>query len=305
MSKLSTWAKAIKTSTWVWKDSYSPGPVAHLSLLLQEIVQKPPPPKLYGYSFLFNNQTNSDLGADGYDNYQAPQFEGKALYSRRMWVSGLIEYPGDPPKVNDQILCTELVTSVRSVNNSVFVSISRNFLGSVGPVMSETRALVYTNEKYKQTEDAGQKDKGASDGTQSDEVNDIARLAESELFLAEALSSKNKGLEGPYQPLLLKFTLDQVRRYCALTYNLHKIHLDKAYCVLENLKDVVVPGPMLVLTLLYYYSTLNPEAKIQSFKYRNSEPCYVDENVKLVISENVVKFQNDGRTLCSGTITLR
>lgn len=38
---------------------------------------------------LFNNQLNTKLGSDGYDNYQAPVNEqGEQLYLRRMWARG-------------------------------------------------------------------------------------------------------------------------------------------------------------------------------------------------------------------------
>lgn len=315
MNKLvSRWAAHIKTKTWTWDDTYSVGSISHLSRLLNEIAPAKPS-KLYGYSFLFNNQTNSELGADGYDNYQAPQSEDGALFSRRMWVGGMLEYFSEPPKLNDQVKCVEKVKSVRSVGTSTFVSIARDFFVEESRVMKETRTLVYTNERFGiEKTMANEKNLIHDEKTMANEKNLTSEKAILVTKTIGLLHQLTNGIEhtstnlihsglgfGPSRRTLTFRPLD-VLRYNALSYNLHKIHYDKRYCLEENLPDIVVSGPMLVLTMLHCFSGMYPEIKIKAFKYRNSEPCYVDDVVDLVICEDLVCIEKMGRPLCRGTI---
>lgn len=271
--QVSQWANRMKSQTWIWDDTYSRGAINHLSALLNEII----PSKLkhiYGAHFIFNTQANLNLGSDGYDNYQAPMSEtGTQLFKRRMWVNGYLRWYGTGPKCNDQIRCIEKIRSARSIGSNAFVSIDRDFtLAGETPVMEEMRTLVYTNQSYTRPEVSGRADK-----------------------IENIITSKN-----------VRISLDQVMKFSSLSYNLHKIHYDAQYCHLEGLDNVVASGPLLVLILLHFFASVYPESAIRSFKYRNSEPCYIDEDVTLVLLEGVDGFdlciEKDGRKLCSGTL---
>lgn len=275
--QIAAWAKQIKSKSWIWDDVHSIGGHNHLNTLLQEIV--PTQSKnLYGTHFIFNNQSNTNLGIDGYDDYQAPMAEsGRPLFHRRMWVNGYLEYFGKGPQVNDLIRCIENVKAVRSVGSSVFVTIGRNFSGEEGkPVLRELRTLVYTNELYHKP--------------------DLDRLEP---------PSDNGILIGEQQ---FRFSLSDVMRFSSLSYNLHKIHYDVKYCQLENLENVIASGPLLAATMLRYFLSLFPQVKVKSFKYRNSEPCYIDEDLVLQVTKlganyetNIVK---DHRKLCGGIVVV-
>lgn len=274
-SQVAVWAKQIKSRSWIWPDSYSVGNVSHLQTLLRQIIPSKSD-NIYGSHFIFNNQNNSQLGLDGYDNYQAPVNEaGVALFLRRMWVSGLLEYYGDGPKINDAIICKETINSVRTVSDSVFVTIGRDFAYHNGTsVMKEVRTLIYTNEPFVKRESG-------------DQIEN----------LGDALHSYNFTL-----------SLNDVMRFSSLSYNLHKIHYDVNYCRSENLANVVASGPFLVLIMLHYFASVF-DLKIKSFKYRNSEPCYIDDHLNVLIrqlggKEYEVYIAREGRKLCGGKVVV-
>ena len=89
---------------------FSIGKYNNLTNLLNSILQINHHPTVnkswfQGFHFLFNNQLNTKLGSDGYDNYQAPVNEqGEQLYLRRMWARGELEFVSTPP-LNSPIDC--------------------------------------------------------------------------------------------------------------------------------------------------------------------------------------------------------
>lgn len=269
------WATNIKTLSWTIKDTISLGHVTHLRNLLHEIVpgEEAINPRLYGYSFLFNTQTNNTMGSDGYDNYQAPLAPcGRQLFKRRMWAGGRFEYLSDQPTVNHSVDCVERVTAVRVLQQNAFVLIEREFSSKNTPFLKELRTLIYTSDPFQQNLEMGR--------------------ASEDLF---------------EQSVTTTFRLEHIMRYNFLTYNLHKIHYDRAYCLLEGLQDVIVSGPFMVLVLLHYFAGQYPDRVIKSFKYRNSKPCYIDKDVDLCIrgKDRVFDLEivGDKQILCSGTIT--
>lgn len=268
------WAARIKPLTWTIKDSISLGHVVHMRNLLNEIVPGGPAdnPHLYGYSFLFNTQTNNMMGSDGYDNYQAPvDYNGKEYFSRRMWAGGQLDFLSDTPKETLVVDCTERVSTVRFLRNNAFVLIERAFETSNLPFLKELRTLIYTNDPFQEIQESDKKTVNLYDRSTT-----------------------------------TRFTLEHIMRYNFLTYNLHKIHYDKNYCRREGLQDVIVSGPFMVLILLHYFAAQYPERVIESFKYRNSRPCYIDKDVNLCIKEKEDGFNLeltcDNHILCSGTV---
>lgn len=181
---LRAWATQIKRQVWVWDDTYSVGQIAHLSVLLRDILPLPrPTTRLHGYNFIFNNQTNSNLGDDGYDNYQAPMDGARALFSRRMWVGGALDHYA-PIRANDVVRCTERVRAVRQVGASVFVTVARDMARGGDRVMEEKRTLVYTNERYGGGE-GNDMERGSDGGSESSEFPKAPRLCVQEKHQAE------------------------------------------------------------------------------------------------------------------------
>lgn len=269
------WAANIKSLSWEFPDTISVGNVKHLTNLLNRIVPTAPNSNcnLYGYSFLFNTQTNSNLGLDGYDNYQAPSdSNGAPLFWRRMWTGGQFEFFQNPPSGHQLIDCSERVSSVRQLKDNAFVQIERDFSYDNSPFMRELRTLVYLNEPFNPTRDS-------TDTIRSDDFDN-------------AFSTR--------------FSLQDIMRYNFLTYNLHKIHYDKLYCLKEGLEDVIVSGPFMVLVLLHYFAGEYPGVKIKSFKYKNSKPCYIERDVCLGIKKDSTGFElylhDHTHLMCSGRV---
>ncbi|RLP64763.1 hypothetical protein L150_03518, partial [Candida albicans Ca529L] len=70
------WANILKAKPTLIKDTFSIGKYNNLTNLLNSILQINHHPTVnkswfQGFHFLFNNQLNTKLGSDGYDNYQA------------------------------------------------------------------------------------------------------------------------------------------------------------------------------------------------------------------------------------------
>lgn len=307
---LARWTSHIKNARWSWDDTVSLGQLKHLRVLLNEII----PSKtwtLYGTSLLFNNQTNASLGSDGYDNYQAPQEHGVQLFDRRMWVSGSLRFR-DVPRIGEHLRCVERVLLVRRVGESVFVSILRESrkldfqsevqggtvrevkeaAGSV--VVSELRSLIY---KWREDSEKELEVK-ASVGENSTDVDSSIEASNS----LEKLPPPHK------QPSSLEFSISasQVSRFSALQYNLHKIHYDRNYCLSEGLSEVIVLGPMLVNVMLHYFALQFPDAAIELFTYRMSEPCYVDRQLNISMVEEAkgteISVWEGQKKLCNGNV---
>ncbi|KAF3986316.1 hypothetical protein FT663_04931 [Candidozyma haemuli var. vulneris] len=315
---LARWTSLIKNARWTWDDTISLGQLKHLRVILNEIV----PSKswtLYGTSLLFNNQTNASLGSDGYDNYQAPQEDGKQLFDRRMWVSGSLKFR-DIPRVGESIRCTERVSSVRRVGASVFVSISREtrrleftevLRGGTVVDTKETVGDVVTDELrslvYKWRKDGGE---GAVNGKPDPSLTQDGSETNETSPESSAKNSNSIQPETSNTASTIQFSVStsQVSRFSALSYNIHKIHYDRTYCLSEGLEDVVVSGPMLVNIMLHSFASQYPDTAVESFAYRMSEPCYVDRDLQLTIEPQNKKYEiavwEGTKKLCNGTVRM-
>lgn len=237
IDKALKWSKSIKLKNWNFNDIIAPGQVTHLNKLLGTIIPGRSQ-NLLGYHFLFANQLNENLGTDGYDNYQAPVSDTQ-LFRRRMWVKGEIEFI-NPLSLGSYVNCQEVVSNVRLMNNSTFVEIVRHFKSETDPILKEKRTLIYTNDNYNQP---------------------LASVVDSTYHHS------------------INFNVDdtQLSKYSFLTYNLHKIHLDKEYSKNEGFPDRIVQGPLLVTIILNWFHTNHPDLDISTIKYKITNPVYVNE----------------------------
>lgn len=316
------WATRIKNQTWVWNDTISVGNVLHMRNLLNDIVGTDVGtgigsvssgvvninPKLYGFSFLWNTQTNSNMGCDGYDDYQCPKGEnGEPLYWRRMWTGGRFDYLGASPSESQLRSCVERIESVRHLKNNTFVRIERDFISEGSVFMRELRTLVYTNDPFQPTTT----NNNLSLRKESNDMN----LRKESINLSTKTEAANLNLKtgssNVTQPKLdfqvkCRFSLNHIMRYNFLTYNLHKIHYDKEYCLLEGFPNVIVSGPFMVLVLLHYFASNFPDFNIKSFNYKNSLPCYIDTDLTLGIvsmkNGYELRLLQENDVLCSGRV---
>ncbi|KAK6463106.1 hypothetical protein DFJ63DRAFT_318278 [Scheffersomyces coipomensis] len=264
------WVKFIKLQQWNLKDNLSIGSHNKLIDLLNDIFQ----PHAYssqpnlnhfikplstinqlngiqsGFHFLYCNQSNLQLGHDGYDNYQAPYdiSNGTSLYLRRMWVKGDITFNRTNIESNDLIECEEKVSSVRIVQDSVFVNIIRDFINKnkENSILQESRTLVYTNELY----------------------NDPPITTS---FIDSHLTDS----------IDLKLSQQDLLKYSMMTFNLHKIHISRQYsCNVENLSNLIIHGPLMITLLLQWFEKVNQKS-IVSINYKIIRPIFMNDEFSL------------------------
>ncbi|CUM62960.1 uncharacterized protein PRCAT00000520001 [Priceomyces carsonii] len=263
-SKVKAWANYIKSQEWVFEDTASIGKANNLHDLLTSIpcfnsgelanrLSRNILP--LGFHFLYNNSSNIHLGADGYDNYQAPidMQNGSELFSRRMWVGGNVTFFGHPIALNSSLTCKELVKSVRHLGASAFVSIDRSFYDKHSCLLlRENRNLVYTNTRHK-----------PKSSTLENAFSSLCDIEDE-------------------KRVTLSLSMEQIMKYSFLTYNMHKIHYDRQYCAAqEHLPNILVQGPFMVTLLLYWFNLNNTAPGALSFSYKNPEPCFENDCLTL------------------------
>lgn len=253
------WNRQILKQQWLSRDNLSLGLTGHFLQLCQKVTGVSPAnatPSYWltrGSHFLYNVQLNIDLGIDGYDNYQAPMdYDSRPLYRRRLWGKGTInfEHLTKDLSLALELNCTESIKSARTIGDSTYVTISRHFTTNSTPILIELRTLVYTNQPF------------MSSATQRPVID-----------FANTVS------------LPLNLDRNDITKFSFLTFNLHKIHLDREYCRgYEGLPDAIVQGPFMVSLMLYWIDNL--VGPVSSFTYRNHEPCLVGEEVVLICRKN-------------------
>jgi hypothetical protein len=74
-------------------------------------------------------------------------------------------------------------------------------------------------------------------------------------------------------------------RFSALTFNAHRIHLEKEYATkVEGHRNLLVHGPLtFVLMLSVLRSQLKESEILVEFEYRNLIPLYADEEMKICV----------------------
>ena len=223
----------------------------------------------------------SSLLPDGTDPGQSPG----PPFVRRMWAGGsmTLYQPWSSRAVSHrQITCLERITDVTIKglvgDEKVFVTTNRrigNFDLKETPweteevirsklirdkhcVMDETRNLVFQREKKGQ--DA-----------------------------ADAIKKQPKLLKPIHEPTFShKITPSALLlfRFSAMTFNAHRIHLDKQYCIeTEGHRNLLVHGPLSLLLMLEvlksHLHSLGLGTTVQHVEYRNLAPLYAEEEMTI------------------------
>ena len=197
-----------------------------------------------GYHFAYYNpQTfEGELSKDGYDSYQQPQDD---TFRRRRWVGGQMDFI-KPLELGKESQCNETITRFRRLKDNFFVDISREMVQDGEIRFKELRQLIYTNHTF-------------------DPANSVTKIASERPTHTHQLT--------PTEILLF--------RYSALTFNPHKIHYNKEYSQREGYPDLLVHGPLMVTLLLEWATSMYAGLKVQSFKYKNSSPAFVNQPLRL------------------------
>lgn len=191
----------------------------------------------------------SSLKDDGTDPAHSPG----APYSRLMWAGGFMHFYRPVRYCSEYRQCVETISNVevkgKEGDEKVFVTLKRCLVeGDSAPLTIEGRTLVFIREPSK-------------------EIN----------------RSKPKLVKPPSSPDFshtLTPTAGLLFRFSALSYNAHRIHLDKEYCQqVEGHHNLLVHGPLTLILMLemlggHLASTSEEIVRVQ---YRNLAPLYADE----------------------------
>lgn len=231
----------------------------------------------------------STLLPDGTDPSQSP---GEP-FVRRMWAGGHLNFrPNNSPRLimNGQLaFCLERIKdmTVKGIpkNEKIFLNIERR-VSTVRTKNSKGRAYLETD-----TED------DIRHGLLNDENCSIIEhrnivFMRDQSFTAAANVQKSAGrvMKPQHEPTfshVLVPTAALLFRFSALTFNAHKIHLDKQYCLdMEGHRNLLVHGPLslvLMIELLRRHIKKQVDVKehINEIDYRNVAPLYADEPMKV------------------------
>src|SRR5271170_6265191 len=255
-------------------DIVTPSRIALLDLTLSPYLPEFPPPltlssslSLYpGYHFIFfpTSTSETDSLEDGYEKHFAP----KHPYARRLWVSGRLELSGTGLVVGQAATCREELLGISAEKDRwTTVTIGRKMCTSGHApknYIEETRTLRYLRDVSIQNKPAQVLEKG-----------DVMRNWKDETLLVDHTFT-------PTRTLLTRFSF--------LTYNFHRIHLDKEYTYnIEEWPDLVVHGNLSVVFVLAairkYYESKGNDFRIQNVKYIMLRPLFVNQPARLTITK--------------------
>lgn len=241
-----------------------------------------------------------DLLPDGTDPRQSP---GEP-FGRRMWAGGRMRFQSDGDllfNVMPPLRCYERISKVTIKglpgDEKIFVNIERKM------VVAEPK-------------EAPLQERGVIL-----EDRNIVFIREKPTTEPKATGKRtHKILKAPHYSHEIIPSAALLFRFSALTFNAHRIHLDKQYCFnIEGHRNLLVHGPLsLVLTLEvlqhhleYEQGYENPGRAIKEIEYRNLAPLYAEEKMKLCGRKNgedkydVWVEGRDGGLAVKGVVTVR
>lgn len=218
-----------------------------------------------GYHFIFFPTSTSELDMleDGYEKHFAPL----RPFKRRVWTQGSLHFDGYKERngllIGEWAECMETVHKVVEKENATDVWIQRLMKSNESSsTVTEYRCLRY--------------------------LHDFPPESRFTTFSASEIVSpgSNEILTHSFTPSRILLT-----RFSYLTYNFHRIHIDKEYArTIERYPDVLIHGSLsiiLILTILrQFFESENKKFKIASAKYIMLRPLYVDNPVTLTFTNS-------------------
>ncbi|MCJ1375492.1 hypothetical protein MMC20_006729 [Loxospora ochrophaea] len=259
--------------------------------ILSSIVSKPHLPPSHHLIYFPPPTPLSSLLPDGTDPDQSPGDP----FVRRMWAGGRIDFRVDksePFKLDGEpAACLERITDVSvkgaAGDEKVFVAIERR----IG------QSLAISNGKETR-EDQIRGFLLTDDNCTTIEQRNIVFMRErSRQVAADAAKASGKVVKPPHEPTIshtLTPTAALLFRFSALTFNVHRIHLEKQFCrETEGHRNLLVHGPLsLVLMVELLQRHLESRyvegqvgKRIAEIEYRNLAPVYAEEPMRVCARE--------------------
>ena len=245
----------------------------------------------------------SSLLPDGTDPEQSPG----GPYVRRMWAGGRIQFfPLRSPKIRlngNKSTCLERISDAvakgREGDEKIFVTIERRFTGTE---LNPNRPSPTIDDSIRG--DALRKVLMEDGECSLIEERDIVFMKEnvppSAITAARVQSKHVKPAHEPSHSVTLTPSPSLLFRFSALTFNAHRIHLDKLYCrETEGHRNLLVHGPLSLVLMLevldrylaQIYGTRSSGCFAQSkraiteIQYRNLAPVYAEEPMKVCLRD--------------------
>ncbi len=218
-------------------------------------------PNLWHWMFFSPSVPFSDLGSDGHP--KRGNFLPPVDLPRRMWAGGRLEF-FRPLQVGQEIARTSTIQSVQNkkgrTGEMVFVTVSHDVSDESGMILREEQDIVYR--EYVPT------DRPTPSYKEAVELSDF---------------SKNIVPD----PVTLF-------RYSALTFNGHRIHYDRKYCLEEEgYPGLVFHGPLTATLLISLLTSNRKKIALKTFEFRALKPLF-----------DTHKFVLHGKELRSGMYDL-
>lgn len=200
-----------------------------------------PLPQLFHWCLTMPETAHSGLGPDGHAARGG--FLPPVPLPRRMWAGGALEFRGDI-RTGDTVALVARVEDVTLKTGRsgtlVFATVRHEVTGPRGPVATERQDIV-----YREVSPTGLGDTPLG-----------PRMPEPEITEAVA-----------FDPVLLF-------RYSAVTFNGHRIHYDRSYCIeQEGYPGLIVHGP-LQATRLAHLAARQLGRPLRHFAYRGTSPMF-------------------------------
>ncbi|MBF0168270.1 MAG: MaoC family dehydratase N-terminal domain-containing protein [Alphaproteobacteria bacterium] len=263
---LSSQTESLDLKTWVGKreeavDLVTAGPIAALAALLDHETAPWPSgvlPPLAHWFYCLNRTRQTALDTDGHERRGG--FLPPTALPRRMWAGGSLSFH-HPVRLGSVFRRSSVITEVSEKQGRsgplLFVTIDHRLEDSKGLAIRERQDLVYRGPARK------------DDNTIS------LHTPPSRDFDWERTIAPD--------PVLLF-------RYSALTFNAHRIHYDRDYCLNhEGYPGLVVHGPLIATLLADLYLRHNPGVELSEFSYRAQSPLF-----------DTAPFQLRGRATAEG-----
>ncbi|OBT71482.1 hypothetical protein VF21_09259 [Pseudogymnoascus sp. 05NY08] len=259
-----------------------------------------------GYHLVFFPPPTANLLADGTDDMHFP---GKP-WVRRMWAGGSIEFRTDnrrkyltcqhhqPYTVCCREKITDAVVTGSVGSEKVWVDITR-YIGSTRSyrkhamsaadaldqtAIIESRRLVFMPAK--------------TPGQAIEDVSKPTRIIKRErkvilyprCYLDADTDHSTLAIIKPDFSVSMVPDANLLFRFSALTFNAHRIHLDREYArTVEGFRNLVVHGPLSILLMLKVLSSQMGSSetgaphKVKSITYKNLTPLFADEKMTICV----------------------
>lgn len=241
------------------------------------------------------DRRGSELCPDGTDPYHSPR---DTPFARRMWAGGSIR--GLRGMVLDErlALCRERIVGVDVRGSAgaekIFVEVLREYATGVPYRASFDPETM----KLRPRDDPGEHD---LEGTTEHRTLVFMRELSDEGKKMNLVQDRRiiKPPNKPDYSVTLTPTPTLLFHYSALTYNAHRIHLDRTYCrEVDGHRDLLVHGPLTVtLMLSVLQSRLAQGGEYDEFAdsidYRHLAPLYVEEPLRICVARQ--QPRNTGR----------